>query len=212
MPSQTRLTSVWRGGAVPVTVTLDRLDGFEGEVQLRLENVPAGFSAPGTNILAGENTTAFALAAAAAAKEPMAGSPPLKLIARATIGGEEVIREAVGGAPKVVDAGDIVTVTEQAEVTLRPGGTTRLTVQIERRGAFKGRVPLEVRGLPHGVKVLDIGLNGILITEKETRRTIELYAEPWVKATEHPIVVLARHEGKKTEHAARSVLLRIAAK
>ncbi len=69
-----------------------------------------------------------------------------------------------------------------------------------------------MRGLPHGVRVLDIGLNGILVTEKETTRTIGLYAEPWVEPTEHPFVVVARSERKGPEHAARSVLLRVAGK
>jgi hypothetical protein len=71
------------------------------------------------------------------------------------------------------------------------------------------RIPLDVRGLPHGVRVLDSGLNGILITERETVRTFVLYAEAWVQPQDHPIVVLARREGKNTEHAAKSVLLRI---
>ena len=82
-------------------------------------------------------------------------------------------------------------------------------VSIERRGKFAGRVPVEVRGLPHGVRVLNIGLNGILITERETSREVVLYAEPWVKPMEHPIVVLAKHEGKNTDHAAKSVLLKV---
>jgi hypothetical protein len=60
--------------------------------------------------------------------------------------------------------------------------------------------------------VLDIGLNGILITEGETRRTFVLRAEPWVQPTAHPFVVLAKREGKNTEHAAKSVLLRVADK
>jgi len=59
------------------------------------------------------------------------------------------------------------------------------------------------------VRVLDIGLNGILITEKETERVIVIYAEPWVEAMDHPIVVVAKREGKNSEHAAKSVLLRI---
>ena len=74
---------------------------------------------------------------------------------------------------------------------------------------FRGRIPLDVRGLPHGVRVLDIGLNGILVNENETRRTMVIYAEPWVRAQSHPIVVFARREGKNSEHAAKSVLLKI---
>ena len=78
-------------------------------------------------------------------------------------------------------------------------------VDIERQGKFAGRVPVEVKGLPHGVRVLNIGLNGILITERDTSREVVLYAEPWVKPMEHPIVVLAKREGTNAEHAAKSV-------
>ncbi len=202
--------AVWKGGAVPITVRADRLDGFEGPIDVRLENVPAGFSAPPTSIPEGDNSTAFALWADAAAQNP-AKVPPLKLTARALIDGREVVREFTGGLPKVQEPGDLVTVTREAEVTLRPGGRVSVTATVERRNGFKGRVPLDVVGLPHGVRVLDVGLNGILITEKETTRTFVLYAEPWVKPMAHPFVVLARREGKNTQHAARSVLLRVAA-
>jgi WD40 repeat protein len=203
--------AVWKGGAVPVTVTADRLDGFDGPIEVRLENVSAGFSAPATSIPAGEHTTAFALWADATAVTPVK-MPPFKLVARATIHGQEVVREVTGGLPTAVEPGDLVTTAEQSEVTVRPGQQVRLTVQVERRNGFAGRVPVEVRGLPHGVRVLDIGLNGILITEKESSRTIVLYAEPWVQPTTHPFVILARREGKNTEHAARSVLLKVAGK
>ena len=105
--------------------------------------------------------------------------------------------------------GDLTTSTEQAEITVRPGQEVRLTARIERRDGYAGRVPLDVRGLPHGVHVLDVGLNGILITEKETARTFVIYCGPWVQPTTYPIVVLARSERKGTEHAAKSVLLRV---
>jgi hypothetical protein len=201
--------AVSRGSALPINVTATRTDGYEGPIELRLEGLPPGLSAPATAIPAGENSTSFALWAEPDAPVPKDAAPP-RLIARATIDGKEVVREVKGQAPKVIDPGDIVTTTGQTEVTLRPGGQTRLTVQVERRNGFKGRIPLEVRGLPHGVRVLDIGLNGILITERESSRTVVLYAEPWVAATTQPIVVFARREGKNTEHAARSVRLKVA--
>jgi WD40 repeat protein len=201
--------AVWKGGAVPVTVNANRTDGFDGPIAVRLENVPPGFSAPPTTIPAGENSTTFALWADATAATP-AKAPPLKLLAKVTIDGAEVAREATGGVPQAVEPGDLATVTEQPEVTVRPGEQARLTVRIERRNGFTGRVPLDVRGLPHGVHVLDVGLNGILITERETARTITIACEPWVQPTEHPFVVLSRSEKKNTEHAAQSVLLRVA--
>jgi hypothetical protein len=200
--------SVSKGSAVSINVSADRRDEFEGPIEVRLENLPTGFSAPATTIPAGETSTSLALFADPTATVS-AKAPPLKLIARADLDGKEVKREAAGGVPKVIDPGDIVTTTEQHEATLQPAGEVRLTVKVERRNGFKGRIPIEVKGLPHGVEVLDIGLNGILITEQETMRTIVIHAEPWVAPMTHPIVVLARREGKNTEHAAKSVLLRI---
>ena len=157
---------------------------------------------------AGEYGTAFALYADPTATVP-AGAPPLKLTAHAMIDGTDLTREAMGGSPKLTEPGDIVTTTEQSDVTVAPGGEVRVTAKVERRNGFAGRIPLEVRGLPHGVRVLDVGLNGILITEKDTSRTFVIYVEPWVQPTDHPFVVVAKQEGKNAESAAKSVLLRV---
>ncbi len=199
--------AVWKGGAIPVNVTVTRMDGFDGEVRVELEGLPPGFHAPVAFVEAGHTTTAFALFASADATVPP--KTQLKLVARATVGGKEVVREAVGGMPSIAAVGDLVTKTRVSEIAIRPGHETRFVVDVERQGKFTGRVPVDVRGLPHGVRVLDIGLNGILITERESSREVVLYAEPWVKPMEHPIVVLTRSEGKNTEHAAKSVLLKV---
>jgi hypothetical protein len=200
---------VWKGGALPISVTADRLDDFEGRIQVRLENLPPGFSAPPTFIEAGQTTTNFALFADAKAANPDPKALPLKLVATAMIDGQQVVREAIGGLPKVVEPGDIVTTTAAQSVTIHPGQETRLLVHVERRNGFKGRIPLDVQGLPHGVRVLNVGLNGILVTEHDTSREIVLYAEPWVQPMERPFVVLANREGKGTQHAAQSVLLKV---
>jgi hypothetical protein len=202
--------AVSKGGAVPITVRIDRVDGFDGPVDVRLDNLPPGFSAPNTRVPEGEESTAFALWAEPNASNP-AKAAPLKISARAAIDGQEIVREFTGGVPKGVDPGAIVTSTQQSAVTLRPGGQATIMATIERRQGFKGRVPLDVTGLPHGVRVLDVGLNGILITEAETRRTFVLYAEPWVKPQDHPIVIFARREGQPAQYAAKSVQLRVAA-
>jgi hypothetical protein len=200
--------AVWRGGAVPVTASADRTDGFDGAIEVRLENLPPGFSAPATTIPAEENSTTFSLSATSEAKTP-GQVPPLKLVGRAAANGHELRHDAVGHTPKTVEPGDIETSLEQSEFSVHPGDQIRVHARIKRRNGFKGRVPLEVRGLPHGIRVLDIGLNGILITENENERTFVIYAEPWVTPQTHPFVVLAKHEGKGTEHAATSVLLKV---
>ncbi|HLW64429.1 MAG TPA: hypothetical protein VKS79_03855, partial [Gemmataceae bacterium] len=172
-------------------------------------NLPLGFSAPPTFIEAGQNNTNIALFADAKAVNPDPKAPEIKIVGTAMIDGKQVTREAMGTLPKVVEPGDIVTTTDVKSVTIHPSQETRLLVHVERRNGFKGRIPLDVQGLPHGVRVLNVGLNGILVTERDTSREIVLYAEPWVQPMEHPFVVLANREGKGTQHAAQSVLLKV---
>jgi hypothetical protein len=199
---------VSKDGAIPVTFTAERIDGFDGPIKIHVKNLPPGFHMPDTTIEAGTYATTVALFADANAKLPdkapapiLEGSTYATGIPFAFIGNFDL--------PKLIEPGDIVTTTAESEVSIRPGGQTKMLVKIERRNGFKGRVPLDVKGLPHGVRVLDIGLNGILVNENETSRTVVLYAEPWVQAMDHPFVVLARREGKNTEHAAKAVMLKV---
>jgi hypothetical protein len=202
-----QVPTVWRGGAIPVTITANRIDGYNGPIDVRFEGLPPGFSAPPTRIEAEQTSTAVAFHATEVAQAVDTAQP--RLIARAEIEGKKVIREAPVGSPKVNDSGDIVTTINTDSLSIAPGRETRFIVRIERRNGFAGRVPLDVRGLPHGVTVQNIGLNGIMITEKETRREIVLRAEPWVERMERPIVVIARQERKGTEHAAKSLMLKV---
>ena len=177
-------------------------------ITVRVKNLPPGFHMPATTIEAGTYSTTVALYADAAAKAPdQAAAPLLEGSTHAT----DMPFAHVGSfdVPKLIEPGDLVTTVKEAEVFIKPGEQAKMTVLIERRNGFKGRVPLDVKGLPHGVRVLDIGLNGILVNENETTRTVVIYAEPWVRAQDHPFVVLARREGKNTEHAAKSVLLKV---
>ena len=191
---------------VPLTVSVDRIDGYDGPIAVYFENLGPGMNAPDTTIEAGTYTTAVALHCTPAAPYKQL---PLKVVGTAVIDGKKIVQEAVGAIPNVIKPGDLRTWTDESPVTIEPGGQTKLLVHIERAKGFIGRVPLEVRGLPHGVRVLDIGLNGILVNENETKRTVVLYAEPWVQPMERPFVVLAKREGKGTEHAAKAVMLKV---
>lgn len=197
---------VWKGGAIPVAVTATRIDGFDGPISVSLEGLKPPFRAPATAIEAGQFTTSFALSAG---DEPVSEVMPLRLVARATIDGREVVREEAGGKPTVADKPDIVTATSVNELAIRPGREARMVVAIDRRNGFKGRVPVEVRGLPYGVRVMNIGLNGILVLPNATEREIVIYAEPWVEPTARPFVVLAKRESNGTEFAAPAVVLKV---
>jgi hypothetical protein len=144
----------------------------------------------------------------------VAGVAALKLVGRATIDGRQVSREAeptellavVALAPKP----DLVVTTDAARVEVAPGKAVTLTVTVERHNGFTGRVPVSVMNLPHGVRVDDVGLNGVMITEQETSRVIHIVAEPWVQAQTQPLLIVGRVEVNsplRNESAAQPVEL-----
>ncbi|MCE9530960.1 MAG: WD40 repeat domain-containing protein [Planctomycetes bacterium] len=212
-----------KGGSTSINVTANRIDGFDGPIEIELKGLPMGFESPRTFIEPGQTTTTFPLHASPEAVDPKSAkiifsasgsyeipirpdaSPAEKAIGRS----KGMLAKIEGIKLKLIPPGDIVTTTNAQEVTIQPGKETKLLVTVERRNGFAGRIPIEVRGLPHGVRVMNIGLNGILITERDTQREIVFYAEPWVKPMEHPLIVLARQEKKKTEHGAKPVMLKV---
>jgi hypothetical protein len=198
--------SVWAGGAVPITVSVDRLDGEDGPVDVKLTNLPEGFSSPPGRIEAGFVSTTLVLHAAAAAK---AGSKPMTLVATTADGRS---REIAVPAPTVDAKPEMTVALDTAKLTIIPGKEVRFTVKITRADGFRNRVPIEVRGLPHGVAVQNIGLNKIMITEKETEREVVLRAEPWVDAVTLPIAVVALREGRTIPYAAPALGLTVGGK
>jgi hypothetical protein len=196
-----------RGGSVPVSVTVTRFDGFAGPVAVHLKSLPEGFTAPDTSVEAGQQTATFAIFGSPDAVLPEKSKAVL--VATATIGGKELVREVPLNMPTNLVPGDIKTTLRQQTITIEPGKEARFTVDIERQGKFTGRVPIEVKNLPHGVRVLHVGLNGILVTEREKSREVVLYAEPWVKPMTRPIVVIAKREGVNLEHGAKPLVLEV---
>ena len=48
---------VWAGGAVPITVTATRTDGFEGPIRVKFDKLPEGYRLPDT-VIEAEQTSA----------------------------------------------------------------------------------------------------------------------------------------------------------
>ncbi len=74
---------------------------------------------------------------------------------------------------------------EPANIVLAPGGTVAAKLIIE-RPAHQDQVTFEMPGLPHGVIVDNIGLNGILIPKVRPKREFFLNARPFVDQTDRP--------------------------
>lgn len=183
-----------RGGQLPITVTADRHDGFDGEIKVELLDLPAGFTSHEGVIPPGQNSTVVTIAATEEAK----GSFPLHIHGTAMINGRETMRALKTddriAVVSVAPAPELLVWVEPQQVNLEPGGQALVTIRIKRERGFAGRIPFDVRNLPHGVIVKDVGLNGVMITEEETTQRFLLSAEPWVKPMEQPIFVVGRIE------------------
>ncbi len=187
-----RNPNVPAGGTVPLTVTALRLDGFNGPIEIMLEGLPAGMHAGKAVVQPGQISTTVLLSADDNAK--MTPAVPLTVAGHA----DKLIRYAnpedklkfVALMPKP----DVVMTAETREVILEPGGKAEVAVTIARQNGFGGRVPVEVRNLPPRVRVLDVGLNGVLINEDETKRTFTIEALDNVAPVDQDIYVAAKVE------------------
>jgi WD40 repeat protein len=192
-----------RGGTVLVGVSVSRLDGFEQAITVRAEGLPPGVRCMPAVIEAGHLEGLLALSADACA--PAFSPPEWTVTAEATGQSGETVRKQIdpggpgGGWITVVAPPDLRVEGRPARLLLAPGQDVALKLRIERKPGWRGRVPIDVRNLPQGVRVLDIGLNGVLVTEKETERSVRLFVEPWVVPQVRPFYAVGRLESAGTE-------------
>ena len=199
------------GGAIPVTVTALRRDGFDGLIDITVDDLPAGLKAAPARIASGQNSAVVILSAAENAKLALAA--PLRVAGRAN----GLTRYAnpndrlalIALMPKP----DIVVTAQTEAVTLEPGGTAQVKLAVARQNGFIGRVPVQVRNLPPGVRVRDVGLNGVLVNEDETERSFTLEALPVAQPVEQVIYVSGSIETRASMQnayaAPQRILLRV---
>ena len=203
--------AVPRGGTIPVSVGVFRADGFDGAVEVEIVDLPPGVTATKSTILPGQVVTTVLLSADAGARLERAA--PFRVQGRAN----GRVKYANPRDPlqllALMPPPDIVTATPVREVTLRPGGTQEVSVSIARQNNFGGRVRVQVLGLPEGVRVSDVGLNGINIAEGENRRAFVIEAMDNAPAWEGPVWFAGQVEtrsGSQTVYAApQAVRLRV---
>ncbi len=68
-------------------------------------------------------------------------------------------------------------------------------------------MPIDVKNLPQGVRVLNIGLNGVLITESQTERGVFLLAEPWARPMVRPFYAVGQAEAAGTNDSSPPIEL-----
>ena len=202
--------TVMPGASIGFSFRAERTDNFDDPIQIDITGVPAGYWATSPLIIeAGHDLISGSLHAAPNAKADADWSK-LKIIAK----GKNITHDAgtfgkvtLGAAPKFIivmepDVGgkavmrEIKDETQPLEITLVPGQTVKAWIRAVRQGN-DGLINLDVHGLPHGVIVDDIGLNGVQIREKENERPIFFRAANWVKDQDkliHAALSSARNE------------------
>jgi hypothetical protein len=202
--------TVMPGASVGFSFRAERTDNFDDPIQIDITGLPPGyFASSPLHLEAGHDLISGSLRAAPDAKANADWSK-LKITAK----GKGITHDAgtfgkvtLGAAPKFIivmepDNGgkavmrEIKDETQPLEITLVPGQTVKAWIRAVRQGN-DGLINLDVHGLPHGVIVDDIGLNGVQIREKENERPIFFRAANWVADQDkliHAALSSARNE------------------
>jgi Bacterial pre-peptidase C-terminal domain len=168
-------TTIWSpalrpGGAELIEVFADRRDGFEGEIQVTVDNLPQGVTAIPIVIAPGQTSATLVLKAAVNAPP---GMTPLNIKGKARIGLGDAVRHARYATmiwavqttgvtyhrSRLTDQLCVsVMASEPAPFSLQVDpelrleapltGTVKFPVKVVRRGDFRGEVELFAYGLP----------------------------------------------------------------
>jgi hypothetical protein len=206
-----------KGGSTLVTVSVVASRNFEGAIEIEVKGLPQGASASPATILPGQDSTVVVLSAAPDASLD-AHPAPIGFVGHAKVDGRELVRKANTDAASeqllqlasITPPPDVAVTTESTQVSLEPGKEVTVTLHVDRHNGFKGRVPCSVENLPPGVRVVNVGLNGVLVTEAQTSRTFTLRAEDWAKPVNQPIYVVGKVESNSpTMHPSAPILLKV---
>ncbi len=205
-----------KGGSALVTVSASRVRGYDGPIEISAEGLPAGVTANAATIPAGQDSTVMLLSADGSASDG-ALSAGFKIVGHAKVKGHDLARVASEDAPlklaSVIPPPDAIVTAGPERVTLEPGQDVKVTLHVDRRNGFQGRVPCTVDNLPPGVRVVNVGLNGVLVTESQSTRTFTLRAEDWAKPISQPIYVVGEVESNSpTMHPSAPVMVEVVGK
>jgi len=167
------------GGTIAVPVTVERIGGFAGSVEIRVDGLPAGVKCSGGLIPAGKTSVELTLTSAVVATP---AASPVRVIGTAMLDGKRVERDAPAWEQyehrsidlllsveysytrphhlwnmllcAVADRVDPITVETAAPTyDLAPGGKLEIPVRIVRHAGSAAEVKLEARNLPAKVTV-----------------------------------------------------------
>ncbi|WP_254506934.1 COG1470 family protein [Anatilimnocola floriformis] len=169
-----------RGGSVLMSVTVNRVDDFKGDITITAEGLPDGISCRGATI-GGEVNSASLIFVAKEDAAPWTGS--VKIVGKAKIGDKDAARESryasmVWGSANRQQAlpefrlsrsfqlsvGDketepaFVSIGEDKVYETALGGNVEIPLSVVRRGDFKEAIKLTAVGLPTELKPKEVNV------------------------------------------------------
>jgi len=222
------------GGGQAFTVSVERIDGFDGEVKFEISHMPRGFQVSTPLVIEAGHSEAKGTINAALDAPPPGETDSTNVVVKATavVNGQTVTRTAgnfgriklaetpklwvhlepdpgaVGKAARNESSGSEPkrpNASQPLEITIAPGQTVPASLKIKRNG-HEDLVTFTVENLPHGVIVDNIGLNGVLIPKDQNERQIFLTAAKWVPETDRLCYAIENQAGRQTS---APVLLRV---
>lgn len=199
--------AIGQGSAIPLTVTATRLNGFDGEITLIFEGLPAGVRVIGPpKIAEGQAETLLLLVAAPDA--PLKASD-FRITGTAALNGktarrkaqpllEEYVRNSNNQIERatrpsvlpriaVTPPPDMTVTAAPDHLTLAPGKTVEIKVKIARKEGFTAKVPLALLGLPAGITATLPE-----IAAKQTEATTTLKIEGDAKPGDFTLIVVGK--------------------
>ena len=210
-----RNVNVAPGSAVPITIQAFRMDGFDGPIPLTVEGLPKGVTATAAVVPPGQ-VFATILLNSDADTVTDAKAYPIEVVGKVGAQSRYANQEDNLKLLSRMQKPDIKMSAITRVVEIEAGGTAEVNLSVERLNGFKGRVPVAVLNLPPSVRVLDVGLNGVLVNEDETKRGFTLAALAGSENLEQVIYVAGIIETRSPQQnqfaAPEAILLRVKAK
>jgi hypothetical protein len=215
------------GDRTQLVIAAERQNGFDGDVTLSINGLPAGMRVIGKPVIAKGQNAVTLLITADAGSVPV--TSPLRISGTATLGGRNETRFAQSHLRTYVKRDDRIeettrpvrfpfaTVTGPSDVIIRTateamalviGKTVECKITVERKAGYAAKIPILIQGLPANITV-----TGAEIPENKNETTVVLKAETAAQPGSATLTIVARcivDELRFTDHVALPVNLTIA--
>ena len=184
-------------------------------MDVRIDGLPPGITATTGHI--GPDNTSCVVTFSAAADAPVPPSDSASITTK-VVGTARIDETALehsshtGFGLHQVSLGPPPTLSvtvSPAEATIEPGQEIRFQLKLQRDYGFQGRVPIKINNLPHGLRVLHVGLNGVLIPEGQSTQSFVVRCDPWAERRAVSFYATARVEATGELNSSDPVTLKV---